>query len=189
MFTLLLLDVRRDIVSTTPVTKDYNSDLKQAIRDLLLMNSERAQLETAIAKQKKRVAALYELVQTDENAPAMSGLVEGLTDACRVVLRTAEKPLLPAEVRAGVQALGLPPQANLLASVHTTLRRMKDSGEVKEVSQPLDSGGIGAAYKWVEGGRMLTLASLLGESFDANRLPEAIRAVSEGLQKPPAKKK
>lgn len=128
----------------------------------MLMNSERTQLETKIAKQKKRVAALYELVQTDENIPAISGLVEGITDACRVVLRAAEKPLLPAEVRDGVQALGLPPQANLLASVHTTLRRMKDAKEVKEVVQPLESGGNGAAYKWVETGSGLTLSDLLG---------------------------
>lgn len=150
MFTFLLLDTVRDILSNTPVTKNYTNDLKQALRDLLLMTSEHAQLETKMAKQKKRVAALYELVQADEDGAAISGLVEGIGDACRVVLRAAEKPLTPAEVRDAVQGLGLPPQANLLASVHTTIKRMKDAGEVKEVSKPLDTGGVGVAYQWVE---------------------------------------
>ncbi|MGB0109898.1 MAG: hypothetical protein WA350_11070 [Candidatus Sulfotelmatobacter sp.] len=148
------------------MTKNYNNDLKQALRDLLLMASERAQLETKIAKQKKRVAALYELVQTDEDGPALSGLVEGISDACRVVLRAAEKPMTPAEVRDAIQGLGLPPQANLLASVHTTLKRMKDAGEVKEVMQPLESGGTGAAYTWVDA-VLVSVAALLGEPLGA----------------------
>ena len=63
------------------MTKNYTDDLKQALRDLLMMASEREQLETKIAKQKKRVASLYELVQTDEDGAALTSLVEGLTDA------------------------------------------------------------------------------------------------------------
>jgi hypothetical protein len=157
------------------VTKNYNNDLKQALRDLLLMASERSQLETKIAKQKKRVAALYELVQTEEDGPALSGLVEGISDACRVVLRAAEKPLTPAEVRDAVQGLGLPPQANLLASVHTTLKRMKDACEAKEVVKPLETGGTTVAYKWSEG-RVLTLAGLMGKPLDPDLLPDEVRA-------------
>jgi hypothetical protein len=136
-------------MSINIVTKDYITDLKEALSQLLLMASEREQLETKIAKQKKRVAALYELVQTDEGSAALSGLVEGITDACRVVFRAAERPLLPNEVRDRVQALGLPPQANLLASVHTTIRRMKDAGEISETVLPLESGGTAAFYTWV----------------------------------------
>jgi hypothetical protein len=149
------------------VTTNYKRDLKRAIGDLLLMNSERMQLETKIAKQKKRVAALYELVQTDEDGPALSGLVEGISDACRVVMRAAEKPLFPAEVRDGVQALGLPPQANLLASVHTTLKRMKEAEEMKEVSKPLETGGKGIAYQWA-GEKMVSLSALSGY-FDLSK--------------------
>jgi len=175
MFTFLPLDIECDILSNTPVTKNYTVDLKQALRDLLLMVSKRAQLETKIAKQKKRVAALYELVQSDEASPGMSGLVEGISDACRVVLRAAEKPLLPAEVRDGIQGLGLPPQANLLASVHTTLKRLKDAGEVREVVKPLESGGTGIAYKWVGEGELL--ARRIAVDFDPSKLPHEIRTL------------
>ena len=138
-------------MSTAPVTNKYTADLIAAINQLLTMTSEREELETKIAKQKKRVAALYELVQTDESSTALSGLVEGITDACRVVFRAAEKPLLPVEIRDRVQALGLPPQANLLASVHTTIRRMKEAGEISETVLPFESGGTATFYVWTGG--------------------------------------
>ena len=131
------------------MTKNYIIDLQQALRELLLMSSEREQLETKIAKQKKRVAALYELVQTDDDAAAIPSLVEGITDACRVVLRAAEDPLTPSEIRDKVQALGLPSQANLLASIHTTLKRMKIAGELDETTKKVGPAGEDAvAYTW-----------------------------------------
>jgi hypothetical protein len=130
------------------VTTNYKLDLEHAVRDLLKLTAEREQWEVKIAKQKKRVAALYELVQTDEGAAALTGLVEGITDACRVVMRAAEKPLSVSDIRDRVQALGLPPQANLLASIHTTVKRMKESGEVAEHMMALESGGTGAFYVW-----------------------------------------
>ena len=147
-------------MSNTPVTKNNKADLKEALDELLSLVSEREKLETQIAKQKKRVAALYELVETDEGSGALAGLVEGISDACRVVFRAAEKPLLPAEIRDRVQALGLPPQANLLASVHTTIKRMEDAGELKKVIVPLQSGGTGTAYTWVSA--TLKLSDLIG---------------------------
>lgn len=146
--------------------KDYTDDLKQGLRDLLSMASEKEQLETKIAKQKKRVAALYELVAAEGESAAITGLVEGVTDACRTVFRAAEKPLLPAEVRDRVQALGLPPQANLLASIHTTIKRMKEAEEIEEVSVPLQTGGVGTAYKWNY--QRHTLADLAGNAHPDN---------------------
>jgi hypothetical protein len=157
------------------VTKNYTDDLKQALRDLLMMASEREQLETKIAKQKKRVASLYELVQTDEDGAALTSLVEGLTDACRVVLRATKDALTPAEIRDRVQALGLPPQANLLASVHTTMKRLKESGEVVETRKLLETGGVSVAYKWE--GEVGVFAKKLTRDFDPSKLPEEIRAV------------
>jgi hypothetical protein len=188
VLTFLLLDIDRDILSNTPVTKDYANDFKEALRELIRMSAEREQLETKIAKQKKRVAALYELVQTDEGSSAVPGLVDGLTDACRIVLRAAERPLFPAEVRDRVQALGLPSQSNLLASVHTTLKRLKDASEISELSMPLQTGGMGAAYEW--GRKMPLLLSLLhGKGgIDLDLLPEEVRARIEagprGRRKP-----
>jgi hypothetical protein len=110
------------------------------------MEHERNDLETRIAKQKKIVAALAELSRTDDDSPDLTGLVDGVTDACRTVLRAAEAPLLPIEVRDRVQALGLPPQSNLLASVHTVIRRLVAANEVEEVNPEGGSGPV--AYRW-----------------------------------------
>lgn len=142
------------------MTKDYSTDFKEAINELFHMTEERERLETKIAKQKKRVAALHDLMQIEESSTAILGLVEGISDACRVVLRAAEKPLQPTEIRDRIQALGFPPQSNLLASVHTTVRRMKESGEVGENMLPLDSGGTGAFYVWQGEAREGTLRQL-----------------------------
>lgn len=144
------------------MTKNYKTDLQDALRTLLGLTQQRDELETSIAKQKKRVAALYELVETDEGSQALSGLIEGISDACRVVLKAAEKALTPAEVRDRVQALGLPQQANLLASVHTTLKRLRDAGEVKETGVPSQTGGTAQVYTWVKSA--LRMADLLSKT-------------------------
>ena len=141
-----VLDIDRGIVSTSPVTNDYTNDLVEALRSLAQMLTEREKLEIGIAKQKKKVAALRELVAVDNDSPPPTDLVEGLTDACRTVFRAAEKPLWPLQVKTRVQALGLPPQQNLLASVHTVIRRLLAANEIEEVNPP--SGGGPIAYQW-----------------------------------------
>ncbi|MFI5102250.1 MAG: hypothetical protein ACHP9V_02645 [Terriglobales bacterium] len=146
--------------------KEYKTDFTEAVRELLSLASEREKLETKIAKQKKRVAALYVLAQIDDDSGPISGLVEGITDACRVVFRAAEKPLLPAEVRDRVHALGLPPQSNLLASIHTTIKRMRESQEIEDVSIPLQTGGTGTAYQWNK--KRLNLSALMGGTPESN---------------------
>jgi hypothetical protein len=132
-------------VSTTWVTSNYKADLTIALNELLEMESDRFELETRIAKQKKRIAALSELAHADDEGPAPTDLVQGITDACRTVFRATEKPLLPIEVKNGVEALGLPPQQNLLASVHTVIRRLLAAREVEEVPPSSGSGPI--AYR------------------------------------------
>lgn len=135
-------------MSTTPVTSKYKHDRDEALEVLSRLQEEHARLEIQIAKQKRIVAALHELTETTEDGPPITGLVEGVTDACRVVFRSFDKPLLPVEVSKHVQALGLPPQSNLLASVHTTIRRMKEAGEIKEVFESQAGGSAVAAYIW-----------------------------------------
>jgi hypothetical protein len=104
-------------------------------------------METQIAKQKKRVAALYELAEVDDEGPPPLDLVQGITDACRTVFLAAEKPLYPIDVKNGVEALGLPPQQNLLASVNTVIRRLLAANEIEEVNPVGGSGPVGYRVK------------------------------------------
>ena len=151
------------------MARDYSDELKEAQVKLhnLLWALERMQAD--VAKQKRIVAALTELANVEEGSPAPTGLVSGVTDAVRTVFRAAEKPLSPADVRSRVEALGLPPQQNLLASVHTVIRRLIDS---KEIEPFADVG-----YRWT---RTTSLADLMtpvdhpfsfGESSPSNVIP------------------
>jgi len=112
-------------------TAEHKRELQKNRAELADLEATLEYVQTEIAKKKRKIAALTDLVNIDEESPAPSGLVSGITDAVRTVLRGAEKRLNPAEVKARVEALGLPPQQNLLASVHTVLRRLVISGEAE----------------------------------------------------------
>jgi hypothetical protein len=132
-------------MSNIHVTNKYKADLVAAINELQRLEAASFEMETQIAKQKKKVAALHQLAEVDDEATPL-GLVQGITDACRTVFRAAgEKPLYPVEVKRRVEALGLPPQQNLLASVHTVIRRLLAANEVEEVVPEGGSGPL--AYR------------------------------------------
>jgi len=129
------------------MTTRRKPELEQARDKLQLMLVEQDELATRIAKQKRIIAALRELSELEEDSSPMVGLVTGITDACRTVLRSAEKPLLPVEVRDRVEHLGVPEQRNLLASVHTIIRRLKEAGEIREVPPRVSFGPM--KFEWV----------------------------------------
>ncbi len=132
------------------MTQQYENDLSTALAELNQLMASREALEAQIARQKRKVAALQELVESNDGTKVVK-LVDGVTDACRTVLRASGRPLLPIEVRDGVLRLGVPSQANLLASVYTVLRRLKLSGEVIEDFEASRNPGGSAvmAYRWV----------------------------------------
>ena len=132
------------------------SELEVAIQKLERMLNEENDLATKIAKQKRVIAALRELADLEDESGPPVGLVKGLTDACRTVFRSAEKPLLPTEVRDRVERLGVPEQRNLLASVHTVIRRLKESREIREVPPKVSWGPM--KYEWNKA--MLRLSDL-----------------------------
>lgn len=156
----------------------YRSDLQEATTKLSKMLEELEALQTRIAKQKRRVAALAELADGDEDSELPSGLVTGITDAVRTVFFSAEKPLSVAEVKARVEALGIPPQQNLLASVHTVIRRLREAGEIEPVGD-LDFGGGFRRIKLIDrvktSGELLPMRELLGEGRGLPPPPERSR--------------
>jgi len=112
-------------------TRRYKSEQQEAKQKLQELLVEADELQVRIAKQKRVIAALQELTSDDESSEAIAGLVKGITDACKTAIWGAGVPLAPAQVRDRVKNLGVPEQENLLASVHTVLKRLDKAGEIK----------------------------------------------------------
>lgn len=129
----LRLDLQCDILSNdgSMTRRDSRAELLEARSLLEQMYVEMDELETRIAKQKRVVAALTELADVDQDTEPPEGLVKGITDACKTAVLGATKPLYPSEVRDRIKTLGFPEQKNLLASVHTVLKRLAEAGEIK----------------------------------------------------------
>ena len=75
----------------------------------------------------------------------------GFLDAIRSILKLSDRARTPPEIKTLIQLgkrMDLTGYSNALASIHTTLRRMKESGEVEEVTN--DKGE--KAYRLVKKG-------------------------------------
>ena len=131
------------------MAKAFRRELRTARTRLEAMVTECDKLQTRIARQKRIVAALTQLVGVDNDSDPATGLVDGITDACRTALRAAEKPLYPAEVRERILALGIPNQGQVLSSVYITLKRLKNSQQVRTVQDRDGTGATQDAYEWI----------------------------------------
>ena len=106
-------------------TDDYRRALEAATREYERAIADRAALDDRLAQLKQTIGTLTKLCGY---VPSVSW---GLTDACRTVLRSAGRPMTAVEVRDRLSAVGLDLDrySNALASVHTVLKRLTESGE------------------------------------------------------------
>lgn len=147
---------------------EYEKAREAATRELEALTRQRADLD-------KRIGQLMQVIG---NLLRLSGLTPtvalGLTDACRMVLRSAGAPLTVLEVRAQLGAMGidLSRYENDLAAIHTTLKRLDEGGEVRFVPQPWGK----PAYQWVPG------------ALPKPRTLEDARREAEALAQTPRKK-
>ena len=118
----------------------YKQHLKEAGQELAKLLEQRDALDKRIAKLRQDMGSLAHLSGEPRTIPVFKIIADtrkqfGLKRACLEVLRASDEPLTPVEVAVGIERLGLnyDDQANLLASVHTTLRRMAQNGEVEEI--------------------------------------------------------
>src|SRR5262249_20820541 len=120
---------------------DYRRALDRAAAEYEALTAERARLDARIGQ----------LVQTIGTLTRLCGMVPtvpwGLTDACRMVLRSAGHPLSALEVRAQLQAMGfdLTKYTSDLAAIHTVLKRLTEAKEVSFIARAWDK----PAYAWV----------------------------------------
>jgi hypothetical protein len=108
-------------------SRDYQSALAAARRELDALSRRRDELDTRIARLRQTVTTLAQLCN---EAPQLD---MGLTDACRSVVRGSVEALSATDIRDRVVSLGidLGRYANGLGAVHTVLRRLLDAGDIR----------------------------------------------------------
>jgi hypothetical protein len=140
----------------------YKTALDAACRELETLAAQRVDLDRRIAQLSQTVGSLLKLCGFEPTVPL------GLTDACRVVLRAAAQPLTVAELRAQLHAMGidLSRYENEAAVIHTTLKRLTESGDVRFIAR----GWGKPAYQWTSPDR-----PLFGGGTAAKALTQAAR--------------
>ena len=152
-------------------TDDYRRALATAIREYEALGQQRQNID-------KRLA---EIMQTIGTLSRLCGLVPtvplGLTDACRLVVRGAGVPVTPTDVRQRLQSIGfdLSKYSNDLAAIHTILKRLNESGELRSIPRGNEPGRH--AYVWNHGPHVVALgADIKAFMRDADIEREAMRA-------------
>ncbi len=119
---------------------DYRSALDAAIKEYESLGEQRRTIDDRLAQLAQTIGTLSRLLGLTPTVPM------GLTDACRLALRGAGLPLTPLEVRDRLLSIGvdLSVYANDLSAIHTVLKRLNESGEIKFITK-----GTGKpAYIW-----------------------------------------
>jgi hypothetical protein len=119
---------------------EYHRALDAACREWEALARQRADLEERLTQLTETIGMLSKLCGLTPK------LTWGLTEACRAVLRNAANPMTPVEVRNRLAAIGfdLSQYSNELASIHTVLKRLNRSGELRFVPR----GRGRHAYEW-----------------------------------------
>ena len=106
---------------------DYRRALEAATREYEDLGARRREIDQRLAELAQTIGTLSKLLGLTPTVPM------GLTDAVRLVVRGAGVPMTPVEVRDRLHAIGfdVSKYANDLAAVHTILKRLNESGELR----------------------------------------------------------
>jgi hypothetical protein len=123
------------------VSKDeYLKAFEAATRELETVLAQKADLEQRILQLRQTLVGLSHLCGL---TPTVSW---GMTDGIRFILRRAKRPMTAVDVREELANWGfdMSKYANDLSAIHTTLKRLNQSGEIRFVSRAAGSH----AYEW-----------------------------------------
>ncbi len=155
-------------------TDDYRRALATAIREYEALGQQRQDVDTRLAEVAQTIGTLSRLCGLVPTVPL------GLTDACRLVVRGAGVPVTPMDVRQRLQSIGFDLQkyVNDLAAIHTILKRLNESGELRFI--PRGNEPAKHAYIWNYGHHVAALgADIKAFMRDADLEREATRAIDE----------
>ncbi len=113
------------------VKKKYREALTAVIEEYERLSKQRSAIDERLAQLVQAMGSLSHLCN-------LSPTVEfGLTDACRMALKSVDQPLTAAEIRGKLEAMGYDTSrySNPLGSIHVVLRRLCRSGEAAFVGK------------------------------------------------------
>jgi hypothetical protein len=126
------------------MTKDeYKRALEAACREYEALSQQRAELDKRLSELHETIGALTRLCGYTPTIPW------GLTDAVRVVLMRADRPMTATDVRDRLQVIGFDSSkySSILSAVHTILKRLHKAGDTRFVAR--EPGNH--AYQWMRG--------------------------------------
>lgn len=146
----------RDYWKTVYETARNTLDELRERRDAL--DAEREEVNLEIVQLEQVVTNLSPLINENPLDKLPSVLIRNvndlsLADACREVLKQANKHMTPIEIRNTLEIVGynLKQHSNPLASIHGVLKRMADSGEVEQLTHDV----LGTMYRLKQGTKVL----------------------------------
>jgi len=106
--------------------EDYRRALESATREYEDLGATRQAIDKRLAELAQTIGTLSKLIGLTPTVPL------GLTDAVRLIMRGGV-PMTPVEVRDRLHAIGfdVSKYSNDLAAVHTILKRLNESGELR----------------------------------------------------------
>ena len=148
--------------------EQYRQALDAAIREYEALGAQRREIDERLAQLAQTIGSLNRLCGFVSSVPW------GLTDACRVILKNAGKPMTPTDVRDRLDSIGfdLSKYSNSLAAVHTVLKRLNAAKEVLFVEQP--SGRFACEWR-PSGPPVLWSETALAAHLTAHAEPETTR--------------
>ena len=152
-------------------TEDYRRALDAALREYEALGQQRQDIDKRLSELAQSISTLSRLCGLTPTVPW------GLTDACRVVLRSG-LPMTPMGVRDRLLAIGfdLSKYSSELAAIHTVLKRLNEAGELRF----LVGGPKQGAYLW---NRPATVTALGPE------IAELIRGGASPARRPTVRKR
>jgi hypothetical protein len=138
----------------TLLNRTDKESIERYLTELQTLVAKRTEIEERIQRLEAATRGILSLTDDENELLAYRARVDaivgpaGFTDAIRRVLRSSKEALTPAEVKEKLGSIGfsLTGYSNPSASVHTTLKRLANSPDVK----PVPKAG-GTAYKWDTG--------------------------------------
>jgi hypothetical protein len=150
-------------------SQGYRLALDAAIKEYEDLAQQKHALDDRLAQLGQTVGSLTRLLGLAPTVPL------GLTDACRMILRRGE-PMTAVEVRNRLSAIGIDMSkyANVLAAVHTILKRLNASGEVRFMTNAEGRH----QYAWNRPGLATPGRDIVSVAHDAMHEREAMRVTN-----------